>query len=184
MDEITTVQGRKITKDDIELVRWLIEANSCWNRTRLSQELCLDCFYCLRLEHSQTGTCPVGWRCISSGALQVSAFPVSLSGFQWHGGREHEVSDFWPEAQSPGLPSLWLGSLEVCPPGWLYRLGCSYKGSKSQILDQQHAVFDFALGQSSAPVKDIYLYPLTKRFREALSQQVGEQKGRRVEDDK
>ena len=34
------------------------------------------------------------------------------------------------------------------------------------------------------PVKDIYLYPLTKRFREALSQRVGEQKGRQVEDDK
>jgi len=34
------------------------------------------------------------------------------------------------------------------------------------------------------PVKDIYLYPLTKRFRETLSQQVGEQKGRQEEDDK
>ena len=34
------------------------------------------------------------------------------------------------------------------------------------------------------PVKDIYLYPLTKRFREALSQRVGEQKGGQVEDDK
>ncbi len=36
-----TVQGRKITKDDIELVRRLIEANPSRNRTRLSQELCL-----------------------------------------------------------------------------------------------------------------------------------------------
>jgi hypothetical protein len=44
-------------------------------------------------------------------------------------------------------------------------------------------VFDFALGQGSAPVKDIYLYPLTERFREALKKRVGEQKGRRVEDD-
>jgi len=34
------------------------------------------------------------------------------------------------------------------------------------------------------PVKDIYLYPLTKRFREVLSQQIGEQKGRQMEDDK
>ena len=35
------------------------------------------------------------------------------------------------------------------------------------------------------PVKDIYLYPLTKRFREALkSERVGEQKGGQVEDDK
>jgi hypothetical protein len=34
------------------------------------------------------------------------------------------------------------------------------------------------------PVKDIYLYPLSKRFREALGQRVGEQKGRQVEDDK
>jgi len=34
------------------------------------------------------------------------------------------------------------------------------------------------------PVKDIYLYPLTKRFREVLSQRVGDQKGRPVEDDK
>lgn len=41
MDETTTVQGREITKDDIELVRRLIRANPSWNRTRLSQELCL-----------------------------------------------------------------------------------------------------------------------------------------------
>ena len=35
------------------------------------------------------------------------------------------------------------------------------------------------------PVKNIYLYPLTKRFREALkSERVGEQKGGQVEDDK
>jgi len=34
------------------------------------------------------------------------------------------------------------------------------------------------------PIKDIYLYPLTKRFREVLSQQIGEQKGRQMEDDK
>jgi len=41
MDETTTVQGRKITQDDIELVRRLIEVNPSRNRTRLSQELCL-----------------------------------------------------------------------------------------------------------------------------------------------
>ena len=41
MDETTTVQGREITQDDIELVRRLIEANPSRNRTRLSQELCL-----------------------------------------------------------------------------------------------------------------------------------------------
>ena len=35
------------------------------------------------------------------------------------------------------------------------------------------------------PIKDIYLYPLTKRFREALKpERVGEQKGGQVEDDK
>ena len=41
MDEATTLQGREITKDDIELVRRLIEANPSRNRTRLSKELCL-----------------------------------------------------------------------------------------------------------------------------------------------
>jgi len=41
MDEITAVQGQEITKDDIELVQRLIEANPSQNRTRLSQELCL-----------------------------------------------------------------------------------------------------------------------------------------------
>ena len=41
MNEATTVQGREITKDDIELVQRLIRANPSWNRTRLSQELCL-----------------------------------------------------------------------------------------------------------------------------------------------
>jgi len=41
MSETTTVQGREITKDDIEQVRRLIEANPFWNRTRLSKNLCL-----------------------------------------------------------------------------------------------------------------------------------------------
>lgn len=41
MDETTRVQGREITKDDIELVRRLIEANPSRNRTQLSKDLCL-----------------------------------------------------------------------------------------------------------------------------------------------
>jgi hypothetical protein len=36
-----TLQGRKITTPDIELVRNLIASNPSWNRTRLSKELCL-----------------------------------------------------------------------------------------------------------------------------------------------
>jgi len=41
MDETTTVQGRGITQDDIELVRQLIEADPSRNRSRISRELCL-----------------------------------------------------------------------------------------------------------------------------------------------
>ena len=41
MEETIRVQGREITKGDIELVRRLIEANPSWHRTQLSKELCL-----------------------------------------------------------------------------------------------------------------------------------------------
>jgi hypothetical protein len=41
MDEATRVQGREVTRNDIELVRRLIEANPSRNRTRLSKDLCL-----------------------------------------------------------------------------------------------------------------------------------------------
>ena len=41
MDETTTVQGRRITQDDIELIRRLIEADPFRNRSELSRELCL-----------------------------------------------------------------------------------------------------------------------------------------------
>jgi len=41
MDKATTVQGRGITQDDIELVRQLIEADPSLNRSRISRELCL-----------------------------------------------------------------------------------------------------------------------------------------------
>ncbi len=41
MDEIITREGQEITKDDLELVRRLIEADPSWNRTWLSKELCL-----------------------------------------------------------------------------------------------------------------------------------------------
>ena len=36
-----TREGREITKDNIELVQRMIEADPSWNRTRLSKELCL-----------------------------------------------------------------------------------------------------------------------------------------------
>lgn len=41
MEETRRVQGREIARDDIELVRRLIEANPSLNRTRLSKDLCL-----------------------------------------------------------------------------------------------------------------------------------------------
>jgi hypothetical protein len=41
MDETMTPQGREITKDNIELVQRLIEANPSQNRTWLSKELFL-----------------------------------------------------------------------------------------------------------------------------------------------
>jgi len=41
MDEATRVQGRQVTRDDIELVRGLIESNPSRNRTRLSKDLCV-----------------------------------------------------------------------------------------------------------------------------------------------
>jgi hypothetical protein len=41
MDETITVQGRRITQDDIQLVRRLIEADPSQNRSELSRELCL-----------------------------------------------------------------------------------------------------------------------------------------------
>ena len=41
MDEATRVQGREVSRDDIELVRRLVEGNPSWNRTRLSKDLCL-----------------------------------------------------------------------------------------------------------------------------------------------
>lgn len=37
----TTIQGRKITPEDIELIKKLIGTNPSWGRTRLSKELCI-----------------------------------------------------------------------------------------------------------------------------------------------
>jgi len=55
---------------------------------------------------------------------------------------------------------------------------------RQQLPDQQHAVFDLALGEGTVPVKDIYLYPLTKGFREALSQRVNSKEGRKMGGDR
>jgi transposase len=41
MGETIPIQGREITLEDIRLIQQLIDANPSWNRTRLSQELCL-----------------------------------------------------------------------------------------------------------------------------------------------
>jgi len=117
----------------------------------------------------------------------------------------------------------------VCPRDDFIGSRCQDKKGQSQIPDQQHAVFDFALGRvphlashilgrvvrrissdwlseirpshlsafkplwsgnafeafvtrlptGFIPVKDIYLYPLTERFREALNQQRLDRKERR-----
>ena len=41
MEGTMPIQGREVTPDDIELIRQVLNANPSWNRTRLSQELCL-----------------------------------------------------------------------------------------------------------------------------------------------
>jgi len=41
MNKTTVIQGRKIARSDIELVRQLISTNPSWGRTRLSKELCI-----------------------------------------------------------------------------------------------------------------------------------------------
>ncbi|MDP2720209.1 MAG: DUF4338 domain-containing protein [Dehalococcoidia bacterium] len=46
--------------------------------------------------------------------------------------------------------------------------------SKGRSRNDRHATL-------KVPVKHIYLYPLTERFREALNQRVGEQRGRQME---
>jgi len=97
MDETTTVQGREITKDDIELVRRLIRANPSWNRTRLSQELCLLW----------------NWRAANGQIKDMACRSLLLKLEQ----RGHITL---PGRRSPELP------------------------------DQQHAVFDLALGQGAA----------------------------------
>ena len=86
MDETTTVQGREITQDDIELVRRLIEADPSQNRSRLSRELChlwnwraasgrIKDMACrsllLKLEQRGYVTLP-GRRCLGRGSRKVS----------------------------------------------------------------------------------------------------------------
>jgi len=41
MNKTTVIQGRRISPEDIELIKKLIDTNPSWGRTRLSKELCI-----------------------------------------------------------------------------------------------------------------------------------------------
>ena len=303
MDETTTVQGRELAKDDIELVRRLIEANPSRNRTQLSQELCLlwnwraangqiKDMACrtllLKLEQRGHITLPErqtpgrGSRKLSipyvphntasiacslsilepvdielvGRSIGLDLFQCLLSRYHYLGfsstvgenmkylvfDREHNPlacllfgstawkstprDDFigWddetrktnlkfltnnmrflilPWVRVPHLASHILGRVARCiSSDWMAKYGHPIYLLESFVEQERfrgicyHAANWIYVGQTKGrsrndryttlkvPVKDIYLYPLTKRFRETLSQQVGEQKGRQEEDDK
>ena len=297
METPMPVQGRKITSDDIESVRRLIEANPSWNRTRLSQELCvlwdwraangqvkdMACrTLLLKLEQRGHITLPArqtssGWGCrklfipyvthqtapitcalstlaplrieLVKDAPLLDLFKCLLSRYHYLGfGRtvgenlKYLVLD---REQNP-LACLLFGSAAwKCAPrddfiGWdantrkinlnfltnnmrflilpwvrvphlashilgrvarrintdwmekydhpVYLLETFVEQDRFRGISYQAANWiwiDQTKGRSRndryatlrVPVKDIYLYPLTKRFRESLSQRVGEQKG-------
>ena len=40
MNEEMVIQGRRLQRTDIDSIRWLIQENPSWNRTRISKEIC------------------------------------------------------------------------------------------------------------------------------------------------
>jgi hypothetical protein len=299
---MTRVQGREITQDDIELVRWLIEANPLWNRTQLSKELCLlwnwhaangqikdmACRTLLsKLEQRGLITLPKrrtpGRGChkisipyvphntasiacslsdlepvsiqLVEGTSLLQLFQCLLSQYHYLSfrstvgenikyivfDREHNPlacllfgsaawkcaprDDFvgWdaetrkanlhfltnnmrflilPWVRVPHLASHILGRAARRINGdWVKKYGhpiylletfveqdcfqgVCYQAANWIYVGQTRGRSRNGHPNLKVPIKDIYLYPLTKRFREALSQRGAEQKGLKLEDDK
>ena len=118
MDETMTLQGREITKDNIELVQRLIEANP-------SKESHLASHILGRVV-----------RRISSDWIESTAIPFIC--FQTFVERQRFLGICYQAAN------------------WIYA-----GQTKGRSRNDCYATL-------KVPVKDIYLYPLTERFREAL----------------
>ena len=302
MNEMTTVQGREITQDDIRLIHRLIESNPSQNRTRLSKQLCLlwnwrasngqlkdmACRTLLsKLEQRGNITLPKrltpGRGCLKvsipyvphstasivcaltdlepvqiqlvEGASLLHLFQCLLARYHYLGFHstvgENIKYMVFDHKQNP-LACLLFGSAAwKCAPrdefiGWdaetrkanlhlvtnnmrflilpwvrvphlasyilgrvarrinadwmkkyghpIYLLETFVQRDRFQGICYQAANW-ICVGQTTGrsrnghheprvPIKDIYLYPLTKRFRDCLSQREAEQKGLKVENDK
>jgi len=176
------IQGKDITCKDMELIRQLIDTNPSWGRTRLSREICilwnwraasgrLKDMVCrsllLKLDKQKLVTIPApkmnannDKRNASIAYCLHSTLPILA-----------KLKTLLPlkarlvEAKY-GHPVYMLETFVECGRF----LGTCYKASnwiyvgktKGRSRNDRYATL-------KVPIKDVYLYPLVKRFREVLA---------------
>ena len=178
------VQGRKITLADIQLIKQLIVDNPSWGRTRLSKELCLIWNWrnlkgqikdmacrtlLLKLERAGHIIVPPSKRntakvlrnrpiiFIPNCTEKISGSLKTL--------RPLKITKISPRTQDDKLFNCLLETFVdrsrfrgICYQAANWILTGQTKGRTRN--DRDHII--------KAPVKDVYVYPLSKKFREAL----------------
>ena len=166
MEKAIIIQGRETTETDIQFVRELIASNPSWNRTRLSNELCnlwnwrdiggrpkdMACrSFLLKLEQRGLINLPARQRSSGFGSRKLSIPDVA-----------HICTD-WIQKYQP--PVLLLETFVDCERfrGTCYQAANWIYVGKTQGRSRNDRYVTLCV-----PVKDCYLYPLVRSFREVL----------------
>ena len=179
MNKTTVIQGREIAHKDIELVRQLINTNPFWGRTCLSKELCsLWKWKTVNGRLKDMACSPrdsfIGWNHDQRGKnLSLVTNNMRFLILPWVKMKHlvshilskviKQIKDDWEHKY--GHPVYLLETFVECDrfKGTCYRASnwtCVGK-TKGRSRNDRYSTI-------KVPVKDIYLYPLTKRFRKVL----------------
>ncbi len=199
MNKTTIIQGHRIAPKDIELIKKLIDTNLSWRRTRLSKELCVLWDHrsangnLKDMAYDSSGR-PLACLLFGSAAWASGSRDDFIG---WD--RDHRSKNLSLTTNNTGfliLPWVRVEHLashilsKVCQrikDDWtakydhpLYLLetfverdrfkGTCYKASNwTHVGETKGRSRNDRYSTMKVPIKDIYLYPLTKRFRKVLA---------------
>ena len=184
------IQGREITHDDIESVRRLVKATPSWKRTRLSKELCvlwnwraangqMKDMACLLFGSAAWKSAPrddfIGWDADTRKAnLNLLTNNMQFLILPW--GRVPHLASYILGNIARRISSDWLEKyghpiylLETFVEQERFQGICYRAANWTRVGQTKGRSRNDRYATLKVPIKDIYLYPLIKRFREALS---------------
>src|SRR3989337_4462174 len=156
METTMTICGRSVTSSDIRRIQSFMDENPHWHRTKLSQELCIDWDMLARKQY-----------------LHLIANNLRFLILPWV--RVPHLASHVPGLIARRIRNDWIHKyghpiylLETFVERERFQV-TSYKAANWLLVGQTKGrTRNDRYNTIRVPIKDIYLYPLTPNFREAL----------------